>query len=139
MKIPEFPPDFLCCHCATSSKFLKVFLVRITPIGFPVQYACPSSHLQVSGSQFTLVKSSPPNDLQPGPSPSMNALRGFIGSSVRARLAAKAKNTRPATRAKPRNDFIELLVPLNKGGKKARDNSRETSGNCHHGVRETKS
>src|SRR5258706_7773192 len=67
----------------------------------------------------------------------MNARRGCTGSSVRARLAAKAKSTKPPRTRKPQNDFIELLIPLNKEGKKDRDNRRDPSGGCHSDCRKS--
>src|SRR6186997_3068995 len=95
---PEFPPEFKCRHCTTSSKFVTVVFVRITPTGLPVHLIRPFSHVHVSGSQFTLVKSSFVRSRQPSPVPSMNAF-----GSVSAAYTAPAK-TQAATNIK--TDFI---------------------------------
>src|SRR5947208_534237 len=78
-KMPELPALFSCRHSATSSKLVQGFLERHTPMGRPVQRSEPSFfQVQVSLSQLTLTKSSPPSAFQSGPLPSMNA----FGSAV---------------------------------------------------------
>src|SRR4051812_30615055 len=71
--MPEFPPDFRCCHSATSSKFLYSFVERATPVGLPVQCTAPSFQFHVSFAQFTFTKSDSPNLRQPRPVPSIIA------------------------------------------------------------------
>src|SRR5690349_16704808 len=81
-KMPELPADFKCCHWATSSKLVYCFCERMTPTGWPVQCATPPVHDQVSGLQFTFLKSLSPSCTQPGPVPSTNALGRLAGSSA---------------------------------------------------------
>src|SRR5215212_1802175 len=80
-KMPEFPPDCRCCHCATSSKLVYTLVERATPVGLPVQCTRPSFHVHVSFAQFTFTKSDPPSCRQPSPAPSMNALGSVADSS----------------------------------------------------------
>jgi hypothetical protein len=54
-------------------KVSKACFERNTPIGFPVQCATPSFHVQVSASQLPFSKSASPKVFQPGPMPSINA------------------------------------------------------------------
>src|SRR3989304_1051946 len=96
-KMPEFPADFRCRHWATSSKFVNVFLERITPTGCPVQCATPSFQVQVSGLQLTLVKSGSPRAFQPGAVPSTNALGGAAGSSTPPVTTETANNKHDPT------------------------------------------
>src|SRR3954452_23355866 len=78
---PEVPADFSCIHSSTSSKFVYCFCERHTPLGLPVQWTEPSFfQSQVSLSQLTLTKSSPPSAAQPWPVPSMNAFFGPSGA-----------------------------------------------------------
>src|SRR5262245_20251408 len=77
-KKPELPPERRWRHSATNSKLVSFCLVRITPMGLPVQASKSSFHVQVSGSPLTLAKSLSPNERQPGLVPSIKALgKGF--------------------------------------------------------------
>ena len=105
--MPELPADLRCRHCATSSKLVTGFLVRITPTGWPVQCTTPSFQLQVSGSQLTLTKSSSPSALQPGPLPSMKALTGAAGSSAKPRTASTVRHPPIPTTTR---DHIAVLM-----------------------------
>ena len=72
---PEFPACFRWRHCTTSSRFVTIFLLRITPTGLPVHLMRPLfSNVHVSGLQLTAAKSSSVIARQPGPVPLMKAL-----------------------------------------------------------------
>ena len=80
--MPELPPERKCSHWATISKFLYGFLVRNTPVGFPVHDTTPSFQDQVSASQLTFTKSAFLSSVQPGPVASIYALGSALDSSA---------------------------------------------------------
>src|SRR5262245_52833404 len=109
-KTPELPAFFSCRHCSTSSKLVYFFWERQTPMGLPVQCTEPSFlNVQVSLSQLTLTKSSPPSAFQPGPVPSMNALGGAAGLS--AGMAAEAARARQTTAGVPNRSAFMSSPP----------------------------
>ena len=94
MKIPELPASRRCLHSQTNSKFLNDFFDRVTPRGVPEHDTELPFQFHVSGLQFTLMKSSEPNGVNPGPEPSIWAMgRGADGgsSSLWAAIARTAR------------------------------------------------
>src|SRR5436305_81558 len=91
---PEFPPDTRNFHSTTSSRLVRRFFVRITPIGCPVQWIMPLVQDQVSGAQFTLTKSSLVRSRQPIPVPSMNAFGALFVGSAKTENVSAARSAR---------------------------------------------
>src|SRR5215510_2791603 len=114
-KMPELPAERRWRHCATSSKFVYIWTVRVTHIGNPVELTKSSFQDHVSGLQLTLVKSFSPSVRHPGAVPSINAFGAFCVSCCTTALEESAASRTTPRRLKFRMEKILIICVLSCG------------------------